>query len=1259
MSAILRNIAEATSPIEQELTLGLPGFSYSDLYEPNRLKDLLAIFDQTVAEGDPKVYSEFLACRAALDDAMPEAERTEILLKVAPYVSRFVARLFNIEDNYDEKKTATIHDFQTVFTYKGTVVKRAAERFTAEELTTWKIPFLTAQVESLQQVAFPEAGLDDDPERGLATVAVKLDALSCHYQALAKGKESTFEGDAEAEVGRIRQCLSESKETGAQFAEALVCADPLEFVSQLLLPVERWIYAALNDIELHTATEHWQSLRQPEKINYDHLVECHVEPRDGFAVLAGPEEKVRRRDGFALTDTRGTVREVQYEVDQCVICHERGNDNCSKGQRMKDGSFRQNPLGVTQIGCPLGERISESFSMKRQGEDIAALALIVADNPMVPGTGHRICNECMKGCVFQRVRDPVNIPLVETNILTDVLNLPWGFEIYSLLTRWNPLNLKRPYALPYNGKKVLVVGLGPAGYTLSHYLVNEGFGVVAIDALKLEPLPPELTGTPDTLPQPVHDFNTLYEDLDKRILMGFGGVAEYGITVRWDKNFLKVIYLTLARRQAFKSYGGIRFGSTLSIDDAWRFGFDHIAIASGAGKPTVIDIKNNMARGIRKASDFLMGLQLSGAAKNTSLANLQVRLPAGVIGGGLTATDAVTELLAYYPIQVEKILSRYERLVAHYGEDRVSARMDDEEKGILGEFLSHGQAIRAERERASAAGELPNFQPLLRQWGGVTLFYRKGMNDSPAYRQNHEEIIKAMEEGLVFAEGMDPKEALVDQYGHLRAVRFEKLVKRDDGKWIVSDEQPEVAMRTLMIAAGTAPNTIYENEYPGTFKQDGKFFQRFEPDWKDSADPIFEPQTGWGIPKEVVPSPFTSYEKEGKYITYYGDNHPVYAGNVVKAMASAKDGYPYVVKLFEKELQGLDPSQQTRRDLDLKGFQQQLDGLLKATVAEVKRLAPNIIEVIIHAPLAAQKFQPGQFYRVQNYETYAPKLNGTTLATEGIALTGAWVDKEKGLVGVIALEMGTSSRLCATWKPGDQVVLMGPTGTPTEIPEGGETVLLLGGGLGNAVLFSIGKALREAGNKVLYFAGYRSADGIFKIKDIEDASDVIVWALDPAPGVTPISVTRPQDKTIVGNIVQAMIAYGDGKLGETSINLKDVDRVIAIGSDRMMAAVKAARYDTLKPYLKEGHIAIGSINSPMQCMMKGVCAQCMCKHVDPKTGKESYVYTCYNQDQDLDEVDFPHLNARLRQNTTLEKVANLWLDYLFETQGVQAGVSSI
>ena len=82
----------------------------------------------------------------------------------------------------------------------------------------------------------------------------------------------------------------------------------------------------------------------------------------------------------------------------------------------------------------------------------------------------------------------------------------------------------------------------------------------------------------------------------------------------------------------------------------------------------------------------------------------------------------------------------------------------------------------------------------------------------------------------------------------------------------------------------------------------------------------------------------------------------------------------------------------------------------------------------------------------------------------------------------------------------------------------------------------------------------------------------------------------------------------------------------------------------LAPYLNPKHRAIGSINSPMQCMMKGVCAQCMCRQVDPETGEESFVYSCLNQDQPLDLVDFDHLRARLRQNTVQEKLSNLWLD---------------
>ena len=77
---------------------------------------------------------------------------------------------------------------------------------------------------------------------------------------------------------------------------------------------------------------------------------------------------------------------------------------------------------------------------RKRGDAIGALAIVTVDNPMCPGTGHRICNDCMKACIYQK-QEPVNIPQVETGVLTDVLKLPFGFEIYGLLTRWNPLNI--------------------------------------------------------------------------------------------------------------------------------------------------------------------------------------------------------------------------------------------------------------------------------------------------------------------------------------------------------------------------------------------------------------------------------------------------------------------------------------------------------------------------------------------------------------------------------------------------------------------------------------------------------------------------------------------------------------------------------------------------------------------------------------------------------------------------------------------------
>jgi NADPH-dependent glutamate synthase beta subunit-like oxidoreductase/NAD(P)H-flavin reductase len=941
--------------------------------------------------------------------------------------------------------------------------------------------------------------------------------------------------------------------------------------------------------------------KTPTKLDFMRLVPVHTQTARGFAEHTSTH--LRHRQGFQLTDKGTGLAGALDEANYCIWCHEQGKDSCSKGLKEKAPAqgFRRTVFGVPLAGCPLEEKISEFHMVKARGEPLAALGIIAVDNPMVAGTGHRICNDCMKSCIYQK-QQPVDIPQAETRTLKDVLELPWGFEIYSLLTRWNPFNLARPYPKAPSGKRVLVVGLGPAGFTVAHHLMNDGHTVVGIDGLKIEPLEADLSGVDPVGNRepfrPVKDISELREPLDRRAMAGFGGVAEYGITVRWDKNFLKILRLLVERRSQFAMFGGVRFGGTLTIDEAFADGFDHIALCAGAGRPTVLEIPNGFARGVRAASDFLMALQLTGAAKRESIANLQIRLPVVVIGGGLTAIDTATESLAYYAVQVEKFLARYEAL----GED---PSWNAEERAIAQDFLRHARALRA-AEPEERLG-------LLKSWGGVTIAYRRRLVDSPSYTLNHEEVEKALEEGITFAEGLTPVRIDVDEHGHAESVCFS-----------TQDKEVRLKASSVLIAAGTQPNTVLAREEGVTLALDGKYFQACD----ETGAPV-KPERHTSKPAKA--QVLLHRYPDGRFMSFFGDLHPSYFGNVVKAMGSARQGYPVVSGVLSNLKASSSESDQA--------FLARLNRDLRAVVHEVKRLTPRIVEVVLRAPVAARRFNPGQFYRMQNFEAMAMRVEGTTLAMEGLALTGAWVDREKGLISVIALEMGGSADLLAYLQPGEPVVLMGPTGTPTEIPHG-ETVVLAGGGLGNAVLFSIGRALRAAGSKVIYFAGYKSIEDRYRVDDIEASSDVVIWCCDQAPGFKP---RRPQDRALVGNIVEAMHAYASGKLGTQEIKFEKTDRIIAIGSDRMMAAVAQARHAILEKYLRKDHVAIGSINSPMQCMMKEICAQCLQPHVDPQTGKTSYVFSCFNQDQPLDQVDFRALAQRLAQNGVQEKLTALWI----------------
>jgi NADPH-dependent glutamate synthase beta subunit-like oxidoreductase len=798
------------------------GLSFEDLHDPAALARLDAEFARHLASADAALAARYAAARAQ-PGSLAYKEEADLLIAVAPHLDRFVAELFGIVEEWEDL-VESHHALAPLFRVKRKFVQRRAMlKHKADQAAAFDGPALEAQVAAL---------------------------------------------------------------LGGRFDELVFANKVLEWIaSEPAHATELDLAERFAAWAAHTPEGRWRHrdgvlFKPPQRVDPMHLVPVQTDTSAGYAVHT--LHHIRRRKGFALTDPGTGLAGALDEANYCIWCHEQGKDSCSKGLKEKTGEFKASPFGVPLAGCPLEERISEFHKLKTEGWAIGALAMIVVDNPTVCSTGHRICNDCMKSCIYQR-QDPVDIPQAETRTLKDVLGLPWGFEIYALLTRWNALNLRKPLPAAATGKRVLIVGMGPAGFTLSHHLLNDGHTVVGIDGLKIEPLDATISGVEPNgrrVPfRPIHDVDDLREPLESRVMAGFGGVAEYGITVRWDKNFLKMARLLVERRSQFAMIGGVRFGGTITAELAFELGFDHIALAAGAGKPTVLDMPHGLARGVRTASDFLMALQLTGAAREESIANLQVRLPIVVVGGGLTAIDTATESLAYYPVQVEKFLARYETLCRERSAGAVRNEWTAEETEVAEEYLTHAIAIREERARAKAENREARVLELLQSWGGSTIAYRKRLIDSPSYTLNHEEVEKALEEGIRFAENLTPIRVEVDEAGRASGL----TVKTPEG-------ETTLPARTLLIAAGTQPNTVLAREDPEHFVLDGRYFRAVD----ENGAPV-KPERS-AKPREV--RVLMSREADGRFISFFGDLHPSFYGNVVKAMGSAKLGAPVVSKVL-------------------------------------------------------------------------------------------------------------------------------------------------------------------------------------------------------------------------------------------------------------------------------------------------------------------------------------------------------------------------
>jgi NAD(P)H-flavin reductase len=467
-------------------------------------------------------------------------------------------------------------------------------------------------------------------------------------------------------------------------------------------------------------------------------------------------------------------------------------------------------------------------------------------------------------------------------------------------------------------------------------------------------------------------------------------------------------------------------------------------------------------------------------------------------------------------------------------------------------------------------------------------------------------------------------------------------VKDATGHWQSIDNKVVLPARAIFVATGAQPNVAYEFEHRGHFQRVANQIFQYQP--HQQVDGELQAVAPAEHCKDAAFGAFTSYQQQDKRVSFIGDTHPVFHGSVVKAIASGMRTYPHIVNLFPNPAQG---------DVqEYAAFRAKMQDLLSARVLSVQRHRPNLVEISVRAPLAAKQYQAGQFFRVQNFETAAPVLGNTRLQTEAMAMLGAKVDAEAGTINFLVSEYGASSRLFATLKAGDPLSVMGPTGAKTPIPKN-ETVMIIGERLGAIEMLSLAPVLKAAGNRVLYVACLQTADELFSQSVLESCSNAILWVTASGEKIAP---QRPQDCSYSGDLETALSLYASGELsqGLPPIALESVSRVLIMGSTQLMRKVQHARHTGLKAHFSENTQFTASVHSTMQCMLKGVCAQCLQWQIDPVTKQRTKaVFACSWQSQPIDIIDIDNLDERLSQNHLQERLANLWLDYLFKEYGVE------
>jgi glutamate synthase (NADPH/NADH) small chain len=287
-------------------------------------------------------------------------------------------------------------------------------------------------------------------------------------------------------------------------------------------------------------------------------------------------------------------------------------------------------------GCPVGVPIPAFIKLIKQNDYVSAISKIKERNSL-PAICGRVCpqeEQCQKSCILGKKGDPISIGRLE-RFVADV-ERERGITV--------------PRLPPCNGKKVAVVGAGPAGLTVAADLAKLGYKV------------------------------TIFEALHKG-----GGVLVYGIPeFRLPKQIVQteIDYITKLGVEFQPDY---LIGRVFTIEELFNKGFSAVFIGTGAGLPKFLCVPGENLNGIYSANEFLIRVNLMKSYNfPQSKTPIKVGKKVAVVGGGNVALDAARCALR---LGAEKVTIIYRRT-----RNEMPARQEEienaEEEGIEFKYLT-------------------------------------------------------------------------------------------------------------------------------------------------------------------------------------------------------------------------------------------------------------------------------------------------------------------------------------------------------------------------------------------------------------------------------------------------------------------------------------------------------------------------------------------------------------------------------------------